>query len=194
MDPEWSHHQRRGGPITGAGLVPYSWRSTHPSGHMRLAGDTRRPGSRTRDGSPGVTNAGCDDAVSALDPRLATGTPDGVCSSAPASVRRRCTSSDLLRISRHPSDGVSSNRPNWFDGLLWPDWSGRARREVAPLARGSPRRETATSRTEGGTRGVRGRTSRHRRNRSRLREMPARRLEPASTRVERRPSGAPRSS
>ena len=42
VDPEWSHHWRRGGPITGAGVVPCSWRSTLPGGPMRLAGDTCR--------------------------------------------------------------------------------------------------------------------------------------------------------
>ena len=39
VDPKWSHHWRRGGPITGAGVVPCSWRSACSSGPMRLAGD-----------------------------------------------------------------------------------------------------------------------------------------------------------
>ena len=40
VDPEWSHHWRWGGPITGAGVVPCSWRSTLSGGPMRLAGDS----------------------------------------------------------------------------------------------------------------------------------------------------------
>jgi hypothetical protein len=41
-DPEWSHHWRQGGPITGEQVVPSHWRELAQSGPMRLAGDTRR--------------------------------------------------------------------------------------------------------------------------------------------------------
>jgi hypothetical protein len=38
-DPEWSHHWRQGGPITGEQVVPSHWRELAQSGPMRLAGD-----------------------------------------------------------------------------------------------------------------------------------------------------------
>ena len=51
MDPQWSHHWRRGGPITGAGVVPCPWRSARPGGPMRLAGDRSRGGLASRGGA-----------------------------------------------------------------------------------------------------------------------------------------------
>ena len=43
-DPEWSHHWRQGGPITGEQVVPSHWRELAQSGPMRLAGDSHLPG------------------------------------------------------------------------------------------------------------------------------------------------------